>query len=177
MEKQPKSKPGVEAVQEMVIADLRERTATGVVTYGRPLETHNGRSPVQDAYEESLDQTQYLRQALEEERDVRAVLVAARALLREVGEQLVTDIEVDLLMDAMDAVIPEGAAEAPERVMQLAHATRARRAPECKGHYNSCGGTGLIDVSDPGGLTIPTFCWCSAGQTKLAQARAARGRR
>jgi hypothetical protein len=53
-------------VLPLVLADLEARIATGEDEYGEPLTTHNGRDPLQDAYEEALDLALYLRQELEE---------------------------------------------------------------------------------------------------------------
>lgn len=53
---------------DLVIADLEERKAHGLKKYGSPLQPNNGRSMLQDAYEEILDMAAYLRGALEEER-------------------------------------------------------------------------------------------------------------
>lgn len=75
-----------EALRFVQVLDLK--------TYGRPLETFNGRNPAQDAYEEALDLAVYLRQLLEE----RAVML-------------------DLLRDAL-RVLPRGrAAEAITRTL------------------------------------------------------------
>jgi len=49
-----------------VIADMRARDAEGVRRYGVPLQAHNGRPCLIDAYQEALDLTVYLRQAIEE---------------------------------------------------------------------------------------------------------------
>ena len=61
--------PGVQAVLPMVINDLHARAAMGAAEHGRPLETHNGRPALLDAYQELLDLVCYLRQALEEGKD------------------------------------------------------------------------------------------------------------
>lgn len=71
---QPLPTPGREPVTEQVIADLRARTEEGVRTYGRPLETHNGRSAKLDRYQELLDAAQYAKQDLLEEADLLRVL-------------------------------------------------------------------------------------------------------
>ncbi len=55
-------------IWELVIADMRERDRIGRERYGTPLQAHNGRDALQDAYEEALDLAVYLRQAIEEER-------------------------------------------------------------------------------------------------------------
>jgi hypothetical protein len=54
------------AVWDLVIADMRERDAVGRHRYGTPLQAHNGRDALVDAYQEALDLVVYLRQALEE---------------------------------------------------------------------------------------------------------------
>ncbi len=56
------------AVWDLVIADMRERDDVGRQRYGTPLQAHNGRDPLVDAYQEGLDQVVYLRQAIEERR-------------------------------------------------------------------------------------------------------------
>lgn len=52
------------AVWELVMADMRARDAEGRRKYGVPLQPFNGRDALVDAYQESLDQTVYLRQAI-----------------------------------------------------------------------------------------------------------------
>lgn len=59
------------AVADLVRADLESRKAFGVAKYGVPLQAHNGRDALKDAYEEALDLCCYLRQALEERLDGR----------------------------------------------------------------------------------------------------------
>ncbi len=54
--------------QDMVIEDIEKRKALGISKYGTLLQPFNGRSFLQDAYEEVLDLAVYLRGALEEER-------------------------------------------------------------------------------------------------------------
>lgn len=53
-------------VWEMVIEDMQARDLAGRAKYGVPLQAGNGRDALLDAYQESLDQTVYLRQAIEE---------------------------------------------------------------------------------------------------------------
>src|SRR4051812_28246964 len=64
---QPLPREGFQDVTPEVILDLRERTRRGIRTYGKPLQTHNGRNALQDAYEEALDLAQYLKQTLMEQ--------------------------------------------------------------------------------------------------------------
>ena len=69
MTEQPLPKPGGRPVTPEVRRLLDEREAKGIATYGRPLETENGRSFLQDLTEELADGLQYavgLRMELEE---------------------------------------------------------------------------------------------------------------
>lgn len=53
---------------ELVLADMRERRLVGIEKYGKPVRPDNGRDALTDAYQESLDQCVYLRQAIEQKR-------------------------------------------------------------------------------------------------------------
>ena len=55
------------AIYELVTADMVTRAEHGVKTYGTYLQAHNGRNALLDAYEEALDLSVYLKQALEEQ--------------------------------------------------------------------------------------------------------------
>lgn len=50
----------------LVIEDMHSRHRAGVKKYGTPLQAHNGRDALTDAYQEALDLVVYLRQAIEE---------------------------------------------------------------------------------------------------------------
>lgn len=52
-------------IWELVIADMSERDHVGRQRYGTPLQAGNGRDPLIDAYQESLDKVVYLRQEIE----------------------------------------------------------------------------------------------------------------
>lgn len=54
-------------VWPLVIEDMKERNEEGVAKYGVPLQPHNGRKPLRDAYQEVLDMAAYIRQAIYEE--------------------------------------------------------------------------------------------------------------
>jgi hypothetical protein len=54
------------AVWRLVIADMEARDRLGRERYGTPLQPHNGRDALLDAYQEALDLCVYLRQAIEE---------------------------------------------------------------------------------------------------------------
>lgn len=51
-------------VWDLVEKDMSDRSIAGQAKYGVPLQPHNGRDALQDAYEEALDLCVYLRQAL-----------------------------------------------------------------------------------------------------------------
>ena len=54
------------AVWDLVMTDMRERDQLGRRRYGVPLQPHNGRDVLVDAYQEALDLAVYLRQAIYE---------------------------------------------------------------------------------------------------------------
>lgn len=54
------------AVWDLVIEDMRKRDTMGKKKYGTRLQPFNGRDPLWDAYQESLDLIVYLRQAIYE---------------------------------------------------------------------------------------------------------------
>lgn len=53
-------------VWELVIEDMKARDQFGREKYGTPLQAHNGRDALVDAYQEALDLCVYLRTAIEE---------------------------------------------------------------------------------------------------------------
>jgi hypothetical protein len=62
---QPAPTPnGLPRVHDLVLTDLEGRLAQGLRTYGVPLQPHNGRDALRDAYEEAIDLAFYLRQAI-----------------------------------------------------------------------------------------------------------------
>ena len=52
------------AVWHLVLDDMHDRHDWGVKKYGTPLQPHNGRDALTDAYQEALDLCVYLRQAI-----------------------------------------------------------------------------------------------------------------
>lgn len=54
------------AIADLVLEDVAERKRIGIERYGTPLQAHNGRDALVDAYQEALDLVMYLRQAIEE---------------------------------------------------------------------------------------------------------------
>lgn len=64
---QPPPRPNLlPSVWSLVIGDMAARDKTGVAKYGVPLQPHNGRDALVDAYQEALDLCVYLRQAIYE---------------------------------------------------------------------------------------------------------------
>lgn len=64
---QPLPKPSLDpCIQDLVQDDIAARKAVGIQRYGTPLQPHNGRDTLRDAYEEALDLAMYLRQAIYE---------------------------------------------------------------------------------------------------------------
>jgi len=53
-----------EIVLGYVVTDLAARAEAGQKKYGTMLRVHNGRDPLWDAYQEALDLSMYLRQAI-----------------------------------------------------------------------------------------------------------------
>ena len=54
----------------LVQQDLEDRIQLGEKRYGERLQTFNGRSAIWDAYQEALDLVVYLRQHIEEQREL-----------------------------------------------------------------------------------------------------------
>ncbi len=54
------------AVWDLVMSDFKARDQEGRRKYGVPLQPHNGRDPLVDAYQEALDLCVYMRQAIYE---------------------------------------------------------------------------------------------------------------
>lgn len=63
-------------VWDMVIEDMRERDRVGRARYGTPLQAHNGRDALADAYAEALDLVVYLKQALVERDAERSAMMS-----------------------------------------------------------------------------------------------------
>ncbi len=62
---QPAPKPNdLPAIWPVVVEDMMRRDLVGRHRYGVPLQPHNGRDMLRDAYEEALDLCVYLRGAI-----------------------------------------------------------------------------------------------------------------
>ena len=64
-------------IQSMVIADIEARREVGISRYGTALQPFNGRDALRDLYEELLDGSMYVRQAMVE-RDAAVEVALAR---------------------------------------------------------------------------------------------------
>ena len=62
----PLRRDDLPAIQDLVIAEIEARKAVGLKRYGQLLKAHDGRDALQDAYEEAMDLTIYLRKCIYE---------------------------------------------------------------------------------------------------------------
>jgi hypothetical protein len=63
---QPTPTPGKLVILPLVINDLKSRAVMGQFKYGTLLQSHNGRDPLMDLYQEFLDFIMYFRQLIAE---------------------------------------------------------------------------------------------------------------
>lgn len=63
---EPPPKPGTRNIFPLVMADFADRRRMGELKYKTPLQAHNGRDALMDAYQEAMDLCLYLRQAIYE---------------------------------------------------------------------------------------------------------------
>lgn len=83
-------------IWELVVSDMRDRDQVGRQRYGTPLQAHNGRDPIVDAYQEALDQAVYLRQEIEERKLRAAVVQELRSVLDDIIDEC-DDIRASLV--------------------------------------------------------------------------------
>lgn len=69
------------AVWPLVIMDMANRDQVGRKRYGVPLQPHNGRDALRDAYEEVLDQAAYIKSAMIERDESWEMIKSASALV------------------------------------------------------------------------------------------------
>lgn len=62
---------------EMVIDDITSRAKMGVEKYGEPLKSFNGRDALLDLYQELLDASHYIRQLMEEKKEINKLCNSA----------------------------------------------------------------------------------------------------
>jgi hypothetical protein len=78
------------SLRNRFIAEARHRNENGIVKYGTPLQSHNGRNPLVDAFQEAMDLTVYLRQAIEEGSPSGTAYAMAREVAACILEQLIS---------------------------------------------------------------------------------------
>lgn len=66
IEDQPPPRGGEGDIALLVMRDIIDRRELGISRYGTPLQAHNGRDALIDAYQECIDLTLYLRQLMQE---------------------------------------------------------------------------------------------------------------
>lgn len=71
-----------------VIEDLKVRKAMGIKKYGVPLQPSNGRDSLQDAYEEVLDLTLYVKNEIRRRDGVADMIASARAANKAMYERI-----------------------------------------------------------------------------------------
>ncbi len=76
------------AVWNLVLMDMTERDQVGRARYGTPLQPHNGRDALKDAYQEALDMAVYLRQAIYERDECKAMTFGLAIEAIERGEKV-----------------------------------------------------------------------------------------
>ncbi len=130
---QPKPAGKGPEIAPMVIADIQARIKKGVETYGEPLRANNGRSALQDAYEEAIDLVLYLRQMLWEQsgytRPGRVIPVEGRSGSDVTGATDVRGVTVtttwwDDLRDPMEAALRQPPPSILDEAKSLVHGER-----------------------------------------------------
>lgn len=110
-DEQPAPRPGYSDVfglaEVMLPSLLKERRERGLRTYGRPLETWNGRDAVRDALEEILDAFLYVLQEALEREDLVETMKKDSAVVKNLGEQVARSARAlvairELLSDTSD---------------------------------------------------------------------------
>jgi hypothetical protein len=119
------------AIADLVIADMLDRKAAGIAKYGVALQANNGRDPLVDAYQEAMDLTVYLRQA-----------IAERWVRREEYDRLAAE-----------------AAELRERVAAHEQAASRLRLPVGVNRDARLADHGGVLCSSPGGGDCPSEGW------------------
>ena len=83
-----RSEFGASSLRDRFLFEAEQRDQTGRAKYGMPLQTHNGRNPLVDAFQEAMDLTVYLRDAAERGYPVWTLYHTARSLAFSVLAQM-----------------------------------------------------------------------------------------
>ena len=147
-------------VWPMVIADMEDRNRQGIAKYGTPLRTHNGRDALLDAYQESLDQTVYLRQAIAERDTTPGPVRAPRVFVA--GAWLAgTGAVAELRKAGIDAVMAT-MKEAPEDTIEAVRnadavlALNVRNPAEAVAH---CFAALALDIPVVAAVNVEPTAW------------------
>lgn len=116
------------AIWDLVVEDMRARDAIGRERYGTPLQAGNGRDPLIDAYQEALDMTVYLRQAIEERGEAVEPVPHRAALVQEIAR---LRARVDELQDRGTALVTELRSVDRERMVREFFVVARQAAPRC----------------------------------------------
>jgi hypothetical protein len=143
---------GVQDVTPLLIADLEARAAAGLATYGRPLQTFNGRNAAQDALEEALDLAQYLKQVVleQEAAAVRWVKVVSPIVCWECGHLVIAtnDDPAEVVLDDRDGSLAffcsGGCANLPEADLAVEAAAVVEVPFSVWSHWPACKGCGVV---------------------------------
>jgi len=95
-------------IADLVIQDIQEKKQMGIEKYGVPLQAGNGRNALVDAYQEALDMGQYLRQEIEEKREVSIKLHSLRELVADIyyeSEDSKIDRHSEEALDILDDIL------------------------------------------------------------------------
>ena len=96
---EPMPRPGHANIFDLAREVLEQRAKQGMETYGRPLETFNGRNPARDALEEAADQFVYLIQLCEEREKMLLWISDACGELAATGHGLSLRHRADVLLN------------------------------------------------------------------------------
>lgn len=119
---QPLPTPGVECVQDLVIAEMEESKRIGTERYGTPLMTFNGRKGMQDVAEEVRDLHVYLAQVMREAQADREALIGA--VTKRIAAMPKDDFEERLEVGTQEEIARDFAQSAVDEVMNWVTAQR-----------------------------------------------------
>lgn len=132
-------------IHDLVAEDHQGRKALGTERYGTPLQADNGRDALRDAYEESLDLSVYLRQAIEE-RNLQTDKLRER-LENAVPDAMTTGDRKAVLDEVLQLVMPFVATPARPPVVRWHDATGETWTIEPGKTMQFPGGVGAFSLS------------------------------
>lgn len=155
-------------IWELVIEDMRARDNAGRQKYGTPLQANNGRNPLVDAYQESLDFCVYLRQAIEEHAQTQSPNgkpATQECPLRKALEDLYCQVNISGAVDPYGNALKNLKAMRGARAALAAPCQREEAAfwreygwrPISEAHED-WGTVVLINAADPGDVRLGHVC-------------------